>query len=200
MGHSRKAKTSKIDMMSVMGGKRFNLLVRLDSVDVPRLPSEPVQHLHTNSNTNTQTNTNTMLSHKFIWEGLRTGLHLGLKLRHCKMTLRILFLCKHSSRSAPFSCKPATLLSQIWWRLFGIMHKWDHNDSTRSSSQPWNYLLNAGGGKSWQSAHSSCQLIWIPRETLFKVVQGKDHQQQYHHQQYQQPQHQQQQHNVPLLL
>ena len=53
------------------------------------------------------------------------------------------------------------------------MHKWDHNDSTRSSSQPWNYLLNAGGGKRWQSAHSSCQLIWIPRETLFKVVQGR---------------------------
>ena len=38
-------------MMSVMGGKRFNLLVRLDSVDVPRLPSEPGQHLHKNTNT-----------------------------------------------------------------------------------------------------------------------------------------------------
>ena len=53
-------------MMNVMGGKKFNLLVRLDSVDVPRLPSEPGQHLHTNSNTHTQTNTNIMLSHRFI--------------------------------------------------------------------------------------------------------------------------------------
>ena len=92
------------------GGKKRDerdLLVRLDSVDVPLLPSEPGRkpiNFHVEYGDQKLGNGRSgppKISINFNLDG-----HLGLRQLHHRMMKKIRFCCTHSLRSVPASCKP----------------------------------------------------------------------------------------------